>query len=178
VTPAAETPPAQPPGTAPAGGGDPVLGALIPQTIAGQPVEVAHLTAQQMIDGFGLEEDAPLFAILGAIGRGPADVNIVIATVEVDGQLHHISGTRAPGVPLEPLLAASIEAARREMGFDIADAPIVVNRETVGGKQVAVVQVQDAFPEDERSYIYGVGDAVIQVSVPPHVAEQIFAELP
>ncbi len=32
--------------------------------------------------------------------------------------------------------------------------------------------------EDERSYIYGVGDAVIQVSVPSHVAEQIFAELP
>jgi hypothetical protein len=173
--------PVQPtPDQPPIGNGDEVLLGMFPQTIAGQPLSMEAFTLAEIIGEIEQdpEETARLMTFLGTIGRTADQVSIAFGAIMIDDEFVQISAFRAPGVPTSQLLAALTVVAQQDLEDDIADAPIVVLQQTVGGKQVNVVQVQDAFEDDERDYLYGVGDVVIAVETTPEVAEIVFAELP
>jgi hypothetical protein len=180
VTPEPATPEPREPVTPepPTGNGDQVLRDLFPTSVAGQPISPQVFTIQQLIDEFGAEgEDLDqVTAFLATVGRGAGDVSVAFASFSIDGEFVQLEAFRAPGVGLQQLIAAAVQLAEADLG-DFGDET-EVTQATVGGKSVTVVQYVDSFEEDERAYLYGVGDVVFQIEATPEIAEVVLAELP
>jgi hypothetical protein len=174
VTPEPVTPEPAPPGN-----GDAVLRDAFPTSIAGQPLQVQMFTLQQLLDEVGQDVDdvVPLEAFLADLNVPASAVSMAIAFGVVDDEFINISAVRSPGISGPALLAAMTAATERELA-DIEDVSPVVRQATVGGRQVTIVELDDAVEEDERAYIYAVGDIVFQVETTPEVAEVVLAELP
>ena len=97
-------------------------------------------------------------ALLGTLGRSPADVEIIQATGSnpQDSEVVIVQAFRVEGVETAALLNAFVEWRGLGAESDVATPT------TIAGKQLVVVGSPNAEPQF-KSYYYGYGDVVFRL---------------